>query len=44
LWRLKSLNIDIPDHRQTKPLFDYMNRIFERESFQESLSEFESEL
>jgi RNA polymerase-associated protein len=44
LWRLKSLNIDIPDHRQTKPLFDYMNRIFERESFQESLSEFEGEL
>ncbi len=44
LWRLKSLGIDLPDNRQTKPLHDYMARIFERESFQESLSEIEREM
>jgi len=44
LWRLKSLSIDLPSNRQTKPLHDYMARIFERESFQESLSEIEREM
>jgi RNA polymerase-associated protein len=44
LWRLKNLNIELPDSRQTKPLLDYMERIFERESFQESLSEIEREM
>lgn len=44
LWRLKSLGVDLPNNRQTKPLHDYMVRIFERESFQESLSEVEREM
>lgn len=44
LWRLDSLGIELPNNRQTKPLHDYMARLFERESFQESLSEVEREL
>lgn len=44
LWRLESLGIELPNNRQTKPLHDYMARLFERESFQESLSELEREL
>ena len=44
LWRLESLGIELPNNRQTQPLHDYMARLFERESFQESLSELEREL
>lgn len=43
LWRLNSLGIEVPYNRQTKPLHDYMERMFERDSFQESLSELEQE-
>jgi stringent starvation protein A len=44
LWRLPTLGIDMPKTRQTKPLFDYMTRMFERESFKESLSEYEQDM
>jgi len=44
LWRLNSLGIDLPNTRQVKPLLDYMNRMFERESVQESLSDIELEM
>jgi RNA polymerase-associated protein len=44
LWRLRSLGIELPNTRQVKPLLDYMNRMFERESVQESLSELEHEM
>lgn len=44
LWRLESLGIDLPKTRQTKPLFDYMIRLFERPSFIESLSEQERDM
>lgn len=44
LWRLDDMGISIPLTRQTKPLFDYMERLFSRESFTESLSEFEKEM
>jgi RNA polymerase-associated protein len=44
LWRLPALGIDIPLVRQTKPLHDYMARVFARESFQESLSLLEKEM
>ena len=44
LWRLPALGIDIPDVRQTKPLQQYMKRLFDRESFQASLSEREREM
>ena len=36
LWRLPLLGIELP--RQAKPLLDYMERLFARDSFQASLS------
>ena len=44
LWRLPSLGIDIRSSKQTKPLLAYMDALFARESFQESLSEQEREM
>ena len=44
LWRLPVLGVDIPKTRQTKPLYAYMDRLFERESFKESLSDFEQDM
>lgn len=44
LWRLKHFGITLPNTRQTKPLLDYMERLFSREAFQESLSEQEREM
>lgn len=44
LWRLPSLGIDIRSSKQTKPLLAYMDSLFARESFQESLSEQEREM
>ncbi len=43
LWRLPQMGIELPE-AQTKPLLDYMKRLFERESFQASLSEYEREI
>jgi len=42
LWRLPSLNITLP--KQAAPLQAYADRLFERESFQASLSESEREM
>jgi RNA polymerase-associated protein len=44
LWRLKVLEIELPKTKQAKPLLDYMDRLFTRESFQESLTELEKEM
>ncbi len=44
LWRLPSLGIDIRSSKQSKPLLGYMDSIFNRESFQESLTEQEREM
>lgn len=44
LWRLPALGVDIRNTKQTKPLFTYMDALFARESFQESLSEQEREM
>ncbi|ROS06095.1 RNA polymerase-associated protein [Sinobacterium caligoides] len=44
LWRLPNLGIEIPKTKQTKPLHEYMERLFARESFQASLSEAELEM
>ncbi|RLQ21895.1 stringent starvation protein A [Seongchinamella sediminis] len=44
LWRLPSLGIDIRSSKQTKPLLAYMDSLFSRESFQDSLSEQEREM
>jgi RNA polymerase-associated protein len=43
LWRLKHVGISLPE-RSTRPLQKYMQMIFERESFRESLSETELEM
>ncbi|KEA65404.1 Stringent starvation protein A [Marinobacterium lacunae] len=43
LWRLPVMGIELPE-AQCKPLVGYMKRLFERESFQESLSEAEREM
>jgi len=43
LWRLPALGVELPE-KQCKALFDYMQRLFERESFQASLSNAEREM
>lgn len=43
LWRLPILGVQLPE-KQARPLLDYAERIFARESFQASLSEYEREL
>jgi len=42
LWRLKHYGIELP--RQAKPVMDYAERVFERETFQASLTEVEHEM
>ena len=42
LWRLPQYGIELPEKAQ--PIIDYANRIFERNSFQVSLSETEQEI
>ena len=44
LWRLPHLGIDIKSTKKLKPLFDYMEKLFSRESFVEGLSEQEREM
>lgn len=44
LWRLPEMGIEIPNTKQSKPLLSYMERLFERPSFKESLSEQEREM
>jgi RNA polymerase-associated protein len=44
LWRLPEMGIEIPNTKQSKPLLAYMERLFERPAFKESLSEREREM
>ncbi len=44
LWRLPALGVDVRATKQTKPLFNYMDSLFGREAFQESLSIQEREM
>jgi RNA polymerase-associated protein len=44
LWRQPSLGVDIRTSKQSKPLQAYMDTLFDRESFQESLTEQEREM
>ncbi|MEE4202475.1 MAG: glutathione S-transferase N-terminal domain-containing protein [Halieaceae bacterium] len=44
LWRLPSLGVDIRPSKQSKPLLQYMEQLFAREAFQESLSVQEREM
>lgn len=37
LWRLESYGVDLP--KTAQPVYDYMERVFLRESFQESLTD-----
>ena len=43
LWRLPVLGIELPP-KHGKPIFDYMERIFSRDSFQAGLSEAELDM
>jgi len=42
LWRIPYYNIDLP--RQARPVLEYAERLFARESFQQSLTETEREM
>ena len=44
LWRLPVMGIELPKNKTTKPLFEYRDRLFERESILMSLSEQEKEM
>ena len=44
LWRLPIMGIELPDTKQTKPLLNYMERLFSRPAFKESLTEVEREM
>jgi RNA polymerase-associated protein len=44
LWRLPFMGIELPKSKTTKPLFEYRDRLFERESILMSLSEQEKEM
>jgi len=44
LWRLPALGVDIKASKQTKPLYVYMESLFGREAFQESLTIQEREM
>ncbi|MCY4342025.1 MAG: glutathione S-transferase N-terminal domain-containing protein [Gammaproteobacteria bacterium] len=43
LWRLKAVGVVLRD-RRSRPLRSYMHRMFERDSFRQSLSEAEQEM
>ncbi len=43
LWRLPKMGIDLST-KQCQPLLEYMERVFARDAFQESLSELEQEM
>lgn len=43
LWRLKYVKVDLPE-RQTRPMTQYMQKIFARQSFRDSLTELEVEM
>lgn len=44
LWRLPAIGIEIPKETKTKPIYEYMQRIFTLPCFIESLSELELEI
>jgi len=44
LWRLPALGIDISKDKKAKPIYQYMERVFSRDSFKASISEVEQEM
>lgn len=43
LWRLDFLGVELPE-KQAKPIFKYMERLFERDGFKASLSDAEEDM
>jgi RNA polymerase-associated protein len=44
LWRLPAMGIELPNNKTVKPLLEYRDRLFERDSIVSSLSEQEREM
>ncbi len=44
LWRLPSIGIELEKNAKTKPIYEYMKKVFTKRCFIESLSEQEKEL
>jgi stringent starvation protein A len=44
LWRLRLVGIELPDTKQSRPLLNYMDRLFARTSFKVSLSAHERDM
>jgi stringent starvation protein A len=44
LWRLPALGVDISKDKKAKPIYQYMERVFSRDSFKASISEIEQEM
>jgi len=44
LWRLPSIGIEIQKNSKTKPIHEYMLRVFTKKCFLDSLSEYEKEM
>ena len=44
LWRLPMMGIQLPNNKSMKPLLNYRDRLFERESIMDSLSEKEKDM
>jgi RNA polymerase-associated protein len=44
LWRLAVMGIELPKNKTTKPLLEYRDRLFERDSVMASFSEQEKEM
>lgn len=44
LWRLPVMGIELPENRSTKPLLEYRDRLFNRDSVKASMSELEREM
>ena len=44
LWRLPFIGIEIPKNSKTKPIHEYMLRVFTKKCFLDSLSEYEKEM
>jgi RNA polymerase-associated protein len=44
LWRLPQIGIELQKNTKTKPIYEYMQRVFTRPCFLESLSELEEDI
>ena len=44
MWRLGYMGVNLPNTKQSKPLIEYMKRVFERPAFETSLSAAEAQM